>query len=111
MWLTPWKSSLTEQELDPRELCAAPDEGLFWAVGWGGEEGADDEEWQDECSYNNKVPDSFKAQSVSSHLYPLRLDAHLSSKMVSIPRCAWPSQKAGWTKGYPMLGSSWSDSG
>lgn len=44
MWLTPWKSSLTEQELDPRELCAAPDEGLFWAVGWGGEEGADDEE-------------------------------------------------------------------
>lgn len=44
MWLAPWKSSLTEQELDPRELCAAPDEGLFWAVGWGGEEGADEEE-------------------------------------------------------------------
>lgn len=44
LWLAPWKSALTEQELGPRGLCAAPDEGLLGAVGQGGRGGGHEEE-------------------------------------------------------------------
>ena len=60
MWLASWKASQTgEQELGHRGLCAAPDEGFFWAVGEGRNYGVEEEELQVGCPYNNKVPDSF----------------------------------------------------
>lgn len=44
LWPTSWNSLTGEQGLGGRGLCAALDEGLFWAVGKGREDRVEEEE-------------------------------------------------------------------